>query len=89
MGRLLLSSGQVSVILSALIGMTKLSNMPSVANSSSLCIHIRALPLRLRPATTIRTQSARSYKTAASQAFTRSHTDSTAYTGREMGATDG
>lgn len=103
MGKLLLTSGQVSLLLSSCIGtllffhrvsITTISwyNAPTLEycpNNPSFCIYSCALPLRLCHAAANRVQYASSDKTEPTETSTSGEPDITADAGHEMGQTDG
>jgi hypothetical protein len=90
MGRLLLSSGQVSVILSAVIGTSQLRLEYALTYTyCSIPLHTRALPIRICATAAIRTQPPGRDKTTITKAIASTDTDRTTDLGCKMGAADG
>lgn len=91
MAKLLLSSGQVSVIFSVAIGTVDRFTSLGVwqLTSCSISIHPRPILVRLRPSTTLCPLAAGRYQASPSQTATRIETYRSANIRREVGKTNG
>lgn len=91
MAKLLLSSGQVSVIFSVAIGTVDLSTSlcDRELTSRSIFIYPRPVLIRLRPSTTLRPLATGRYQASPPQTAARIETYRSANIRREMGKTNG